>query len=100
MLLISAVCRLLEGPRIRRGEAAWRQPPPFARFLNNVVDLSVPPRGMVAFAARCLLLLAVVVLCYHLGAGAAIFLRTAPLPAMIIGGALFAATVSGWWRRD
>ena len=101
MILFLTAIRL--GPRrapARRPATPWQRQPRSVRFLQNLFDLSVRPATKRAFAARCGLLVGFALVCHSLGAGAALFVRAAPLSAMVLFGALFLFTATNWQSRD
>lgn len=101
MILFLTAIRLGSGRLpARRQATSWQRQPRSLRFLRNLVDLSVRPATKLAFAARCGLLVAFALFCHSLGAGAALFVRAAPLSAMVLFGALFLFTATNWLRRD
>ncbi len=100
MILLALTSRLRNGTRARHPGSVWQRPPQAKRFLRNLFDLSVRPSGQLDFAARCLLLVAFAVLCHGFGAGAALFLKAAPVFATVIFAALFVCAATNWLSRD
>jgi hypothetical protein len=100
MILIAAACRLRSDLPPRPRDTIWQRQPRTIRFLRNLCDLSVPPATHLTFLARCGLLVAFALVCHSLGAGAALFLRAAPIPAMILFGVLFVCATTNWLSRD
>lgn len=99
MVLIGAACRLHAALSARRGDSL-RHTPRLSRFLRNVLDLSEQPRSVGILVGRCALLVAFALICHTLGAGAALFLQTAPVSALILVGALFAFAFKTSRKRD
>jgi hypothetical protein len=100
MMLVAAACRLRHGRPSPRRENLWARPSRRARFLKNLFDLSVRPASALDFVARCVLLVAFALVCHSLGAGAALFVKAAPMSAAIVFGALFVFAATNWLSRD
>ena len=100
MLIFALSSRLRSGARARHPGAVWHRPAPSKRFLKQLFDLSVRPANALDFAARCALLVGFAFICHGLGAGAALFVRAAPVFATIIFAALFICAATNWLSRD
>lgn len=82
------------------GQAGDGQPSAWRRSVRNVLNLKAPTTGRRQFAARCLLLALSTIACYHLGAGAALLIKAAPLTALILIGALLHCFAMTWTDND
>lgn len=100
MIVLAATARLRHGIRTRQPGSLWEPQSQIRRFLRNLLDLSVRPANQAHFAARCLLLVAFTFFCHGLGMGAALFVKSAPVLATIVFGALFVCTATNWLSRD
>lgn len=100
MLLLAVTARLRSGFATRRGAEAWQQQAPLVRFLRNVCNLSINPASGAQLAGRLTLLALVVVVSHSLGAGAAYFVKAAPLSALFLFSALIFGIATGWWRKE
>lgn len=100
MIILALSSRLRHGARSRHPGSIWNRPAPTKRFLKQLFDFSVRPANGIDFAARCILLVGFAFVCHSLGAGAALFVKAAPVFATIIFAALFICAGTNWLSRD
>lgn len=100
MLLLALTSRVYAAQPSRPvpGAAAGRHP--VESLIRNVFDLSSSPSCLAALIGRNLLLVAVALFCYCLGAGAARFAQSAPLLAALAGGAILAGVLGHLLKDD
>lgn len=88
MILVTLSSLLIARAPATRRETGSEAQHPWQRSLRNVLNLNLPATRRRDFLARCLLLGLCAVACYHIGAGAALLMKAAPLTALVLLAAL------------